>query len=161
MDNSVLSKGISKAAIMQDRQLGPFSVSRLHFMYNIGLGLARTRLIFAVARRHGQNPEVDLYHLTPFQVGTVWQREHLGPVVSMDSLTLPVLCATGIVAVTVFLSHCCFQYILTSACALYLLCFPILLSSHQQGGEELVGGTCIHSTGALENDIPKPQKIQN
>lgn len=135
-------KEFQKAAIMQDRELGPFSVSRLHFMYNIGLVLARTRLIFAVARRHGQNPEVDLYHLTPFQVGTAWPREHLGWVVSVDLFTLPVLCATGIDAVTVFLSHCCFRYILTSACALYLLCFPILLSSHQQG-EGVVGGTCI------------------
>lgn len=134
-------KEFPKAVIMQDRQLVPFSVSKLHFMY-IGLVLARTRLIFAVARRHGQDPEVDLYHLTPFQVGTAWQREQLGHVVSVDSFTFSVLCATGIVAVTVFLSHCYFQYILTSACALYLLCFPILLSSHRQG-LGVVGGTWI------------------
>lgn len=34
---------------MQDRQLVPFSVSKLHFLYNIVLVQARTRLIFAVA----------------------------------------------------------------------------------------------------------------
>lgn len=60
--------------MMQGRQLVPFSVSKLHFTYNIALVLARTRLTSAVARRHGQHPEVDLYHLTPllgaFQVGT-------------------------------------------------------------------------------------------
>lgn len=88
-------------------------MSKLHFMYNIVLVLARTRLLFAVARReHGQDPEVELYHLSPllgaFQVGTAWQREQLGRVVSVDSFTFPVLSATGIVAVTV-LSHCCFQ----------------------------------------------------
>lgn len=68
-------------------------------MYNIVLVLARTRLLFAVARReHGQDPEVELYHLPPllgaFQVGTVWQREQLGRVVSVDSFTFPVLSAT-------------------------------------------------------------------
>lgn len=137
-------KDFQKAVIMQDRQLVPFSVSKLHFIYNIVLVLARTRLVSAVARRHGQDPEVDLYHLTPLlgalQVGTAWQREQLGRDVSVDSFTFPILCATAIVAVTVFLSHCCFQYILTSTCALYLLCFPILLSSHRQG-EGVVGGT--------------------
>lgn len=64
---------------------------------------------FAVARRkHGQDPEADLYQLTPlllgpFQVGTAWQREQVG------LLTFPAPSATGIVAVTVFLFHCYLQ----------------------------------------------------
>lgn len=139
-------KEFQKAVIMQDRQLVPFSVSKLHFMYNTILLQARTGLIFAVARsRHGQDLEVD--HTIagvlpgPFQVGTVWQREQLGRVVSVDSFTFPVPFAC-IVAVTVSLSHCPFQQILTSTCALYFLCLPILLSSHQQG-EGVVSGTWI------------------
>lgn len=102
-------KEFQKAVIMQDRQIVPFSVSKLHFMYDIGLVLARTRLILAVARRHGQDPKVGLYHLTPFQVGTAWQREQLGRVVSVDSFTFPALC---------HLYCCCY-------CFLISLLFPV------------------------------------
>lgn len=144
-------KEFQKAALMQDRQLGPFSVSRLHFMYNIGLVLARTRLIFAVARRHGQNPEVDLYHLTAFQAGTAWQREHLGRVVSVDSFTLPVLCATGIVAVSFLISLLFPVYSYLSLCSLSSVLPNSPLQPPAGGG---CSGWHMHSTGALENDIP-------
>lgn len=108
-------KELQKAVIMQERKLSSFSVSKLHFMY-IVLVLARTGLLIAVARRkHGQDPEVDVYQLTAlpgaFQVPSRWAQHGRGStwVASVDSFIFPVLSATGIVAVIVFLCHCCFH----------------------------------------------------
>lgn len=75
-------KEFQKAVLMQERQLVPFSVSSLHFLY-IVLVQARTGFIFAVARRkHGQDPEVDLYHPTPLlgvcQVCSRWAQHGRG-----------------------------------------------------------------------------------
>lgn len=99
-------KGISKSCYNARQATSAFFCVQIAFPVQYCPGSGQDKVNICCSwEQGGQHPEVDLYHLTPllglFHVGTVWQREHLGRVVSVDSFTFPVPSATGIVAVIV------------------------------------------------------------
>lgn len=117
---------------------------RLESLWISVLVPARIGLTFAVARRgHGQDPEVILDHLTslpgrgreslPRRRALFWISAVAEGASGMSWLSVRIVClflvpsVTTVVALTVFLSHCCFhEIVLISTHDLYLLClqFP-------------------------------------